>query len=174
MACFACELQIERWFDVQRRAGSDAEGSSAQLLWFGCLCSIHIRLCRDVELTLNNESANHAFSLIELFEHLNFSHFLGSFGTLKIQFWRPPFSLKESSDMAAPMLKLSTCRSRSLARKESWTGVESASRSSGLVFVMYGPFGNAGFDFVDLDVNEAGMRLSSRITSWSEVGERLK
>ena len=36
------------------------------------------------------------------------------------------------------------------------------------------PFGNAGLDFVDLDVNEAGMRLSSRITSWSEVGERLK
>ena len=36
------------------------------------------------------------------------------------------------------------------------------------------PFGNAVFDFVDLDVNEAGMRLSSRITSWNEVGERLK
>ena len=33
--------------------------------------------------------------------------------------------------------------------------------------------GNAGIDLVDLDINEAGMRLSSRITSWSEAGERL-
>ena len=41
----------------------------------------HKRLCRDVELTLMNESANHVFSLIELHEHLNSSHFFGSFGT---------------------------------------------------------------------------------------------
>ena len=34
--------------------------------------------------------------------------------------------------------------------------------------------GNCGIDLVDLDVNEAGMRLSSRITSWSEAGERLR
>ena len=40
--------------------------------------------------------------------------------------------------------------------------------------VMYGLLGNAGIDLVDLDVNEAGMRLSLRITSWSEVGERLR
>ena len=29
-------------------------------------------------------------------------------------------------------------------------------------------------DLVDLDVNGAGMRLSSRITSWSEAGEKLR
>ena len=43
-----------------------------------------------------------------------------------------------------------------------------------LACVMYGLLGNAGIDFVDLDVNEAGMRLSLRITSWSEAGERLR
>ena len=40
------------------------------------------QLCRDVELTLMNVSAEQAFSLIELHEHLNSSHFLGSFGTI--------------------------------------------------------------------------------------------
>ena len=40
------------------------------------------QLCRDMELTLMNESANHAFSLIELHEHLNSSHFPGSLGTI--------------------------------------------------------------------------------------------
>ena len=40
--------------------------------------------------------------------------------------------------------------------------------------VMYSLLGNAGIDLVDLDINEAGMRLSSRITSWSEAGERLR
>ena len=43
-----------------------------------------------------------------------------------------------------------------------------------LACVMYGLLGNAGIDLVDLDVNEAGMRLSSRIMSWSEAGERLR
>ena len=40
--------------------------------------------------------------------------------------------------------------------------------------VMYSLLGNAGIDLVDLDINEAAMRLSSRITSWSEAGERLR
>ena len=43
-----------------------------------------------------------------------------------------------------------------------------------LACVMYGLLGNAGIDLVDMDVNEAGMRLRSRITSWSEAGERLR
>ena len=38
--------------------------------------------------------------------------------------------------------------------------------------VMCSLLGNAGIDLVDLDINEAGMRLSLRITSWSEAGER--
>ena len=37
-----------------------------------------------------------------------------------------------------------------------------------------GLLGNAGVDLVDLDVNEAGMRLSLKTTSWSEAGERLR
>ena len=40
--------------------------------------------------------------------------------------------------------------------------------------VMYSLLGNAEIDLVDLDINEAGMRLSWRITSWSEAGERLR
>ena len=39
---------------------------------------------------------------------------------------------------------------------------------------MYSLFGNAEIDLVDLDINEAGMGLSSGITSWSEAGERLR
>ena len=41
------------------------------------------QLCRDMELTLMNELANHAFSLIESHEHLNSSQFPGSFGTIE-------------------------------------------------------------------------------------------
>ena len=40
-------------------------------------------LCRDMELTLMNELAYHAFSLIELHEHLNSSNFPGSFATIE-------------------------------------------------------------------------------------------
>ena len=40
------------------------------------------QLCRDVESTLMNESAKHVFNLIVLHEHLNSSHFFGSFGTI--------------------------------------------------------------------------------------------
>ena len=36
------------------------------------------------------------------------------------------------------------------------------------------PQHNAGIDLVDLDINEAGMRLSLRITSWSEAGARMR
>ena len=39
---------------------------------------------------------------------------------------------------------------------------------------MYSLLGNAEIDPVDLDINEAGMRLSLRITCWSEAGERLR
>ena len=41
------------------------------------------QLCRDMELTLMNVSAEQAFSLIELHEHLNSSHFPGSFGIIE-------------------------------------------------------------------------------------------
>ena len=36
------------------------------------------------------------------------------------------------------------------------------------------PQHNAGIDLVDLDINEAGMRLSLRITSWTEAGARMR
>ena len=41
------------------------------------------QLCRDIELTLMSELANHTFSLIELHEHLNSSQVSGSFGTIE-------------------------------------------------------------------------------------------
>ena len=41
------------------------------------------QLCRDVELTLMNESANNVFSLIEMHEHLKSSHFFGSSSTIE-------------------------------------------------------------------------------------------
>ena len=41
------------------------------------------QVCRDMELILMSESANHTLSLIELHEHLNSSHFLRSFGTIE-------------------------------------------------------------------------------------------
>ena len=43
-----------------------------------------------------------------------------------------------------------------------------------LACVMHGLLGNAVIDLVDLDVNEAGMGRSLRVTSWSEAGERPK
>ena len=36
------------------------------------------------------------------------------------------------------------------------------------------PQHNAEIDLVDLDINKAGMRLSLRITSWSEAGARMR
>ena len=41
------------------------------------------QLCRDMELTLMYESAEHGFSLIGLHMHLNSLHFLGTFGTIE-------------------------------------------------------------------------------------------
>ena len=41
------------------------------------------QLCRDMELTLMNESAEQDFSLIELHQHLNSSHIPGSYGTIE-------------------------------------------------------------------------------------------
>ena len=86
------------------------------------------QLCRDMELTLMNESANFAFSLIELHEHLNSSRFLGSFGTI------------ENPTLVSAILNdgVVGCGGgngeaehvSSTARKDSWPGVESASRSS--------------------------------------------
>ena len=116
-----------------------------------------------------NESAEHAFSLIELHGRLNSSHFLVSFGTIENPTLVSAISpLSESSDAATAMATLSTCRNSSMARKDSWTGVRP------LVCVRHGLLGNAGVDHTDLDVNEAGMRPSLRITSWSEAGERLR
>ena len=43
-----------------------------------------------------------------------------------------------------------------------------------LACAMNGLLGNSGIDLFDLDLNEAGMRLSLRITRWSEAGERLR
>ena len=63
----------------------------------------------------------------------------------------------------------------STAKKDPWTGVEERDQFFMLACVMYGLLDTAEIDFVDLDVNEAGMRLSSMVTDQgSQVGlERL-
>ena len=132
------------------------------------------QLCRDFELTLMNESAKHVFSLIELHEHLNSLHFLGSSGTT------------ESPTLVFAILNdgVVGCGSghgeaehvpQQFHDKE---GFFDRCRECDRVFVlaceMCGLLGNTRINLVDLDVVEAGMRLSLRITNWSEAGERLR
>ena len=128
------------------------------------------QLCRDMELTLMNVPAEQAFSLTELHEHLNSSNFPGSFGTI------------ESPTLVSAILN---------------DGVVGCGGGSGEAEHVPQQFGRilgqvwrvradlhvalrdvwAAWqcrDLVDLDVNEAGMRLTSRITSWSAAGEKLK
>ena len=112
-----------------------------------------------------NESVEHVESLIELHVHLEFSHFLGFMAPLKIQRWCPSFSTSESSDVAAAMATPSTLQSH--------CKVGFLDRCGGrdqifmLVCVMHGLLDNAWIDPVDRDVDEAGMRLRSRVTCWS-------
>ena len=121
-----------------------------------------------------NESANHAFSLIELHEHLNSSHFIGSFGTI------------ENPTMVSTILNDGVVGCGGGNREaehmpQQFHGKGGFLDRCGeceqifmLACVMDGLHGYAGIDLFDLDVNEAGMRLSLRITSWSEAGERLR
>ena len=132
------------------------------------------QLCRDMESTLMNESAEHVFGLIELHEHLNSSHFPGSFGTIE----NPTLVSTILSDgvvgydggngEAEHVPQQFHCKEGFLDR------CGECEQIFMLACVMYGLHGNAEIDLVDLDVNEAGMRLSLRITSWSEAGERLR
>ena len=121
-----------------------------------------------------NEWAKHVFSLIELHEHLNASHFFGSFGTI------------ESPTLVSVILneRFVGCGSGSGDAEhvpQQFHGKEGFLDRCGeceqiftLSCVMYSLLGNAWIDLVDLDINEAGMRLSLRITCWSEAGERLR
>ena len=114
------------------------------------------QLCRDMELTLMNVSAEQAFSLIELHERLNSLHFFGSFGR------------GSGNGEAEHVPQQFHCKEGFLDRCGECEQI--------LMFpcVTYSLLGNAGIDLVDLDINEAGMTLSLRITSWSEAGERLR
>ena len=115
------------------------------------------QLCRDMELTLMNESAEHPLTLIELHVHLESSHFLGSKGTI------------ENPTLVSAVLN---------ARVVGYGGGNGDAEHVPLQFhymegfldrcgecgrifmlacVMYGLHSNAGSDPVDLNVNEAGM-----------------
>ena len=108
------------------------------------------QLCRDMELTLMNESANQAFSLIELHEHLNSSHFPGSFGTI------------ESPTLVSAILNdgVVACGGGSGEAEhvpQQFHCKEGFLDKCGeceqifmLACVMYGPLGNPGIDLVDL------------------------
>ena len=171
--------------------GSVAEGSSAvelfrQLLGLECLCSIHSRLCfpESSEVVLqtvlsrhgvdSHEWVNHAFSLIELQEHLNSSHFLGSFGTIESPTLVSAILIDgvvgcgSGNGDAEHVPQQFHCKKGFLDRCGECEQIFMLAR------VMCSLLGNAGIGLVDLDVNEAGMRLSLRIPSWSEAGERLR
>ena len=132
------------------------------------------QFCRDMEFTLMKELANHAFSLIELHEHLHSSHFTGPFGTIE----NPTLVSSILDDgvvgcgggigEAEHVPQQFHCKEGFLDR------CGECEQIFMLPCVMYSLLGNAGIDLVGLDINEAGMRLSSRITSWSEAGERLR
>ena len=121
-----------------------------------------------------NESAEQASGLIELHVHLKSLHFLGSFGTIE----NPTLVSAVTNERVAG------CRGGNgeaehvplqLHGKEGFLDrCGACDQIFLLACVMYGLLGSAGIDFVDLDVNEAGMRLSSRSTSWSDAGERLR
>ena len=127
-----------------------------------------------MELTLINESAEHAFSLIVLHGRLNSSHFLVSFNTI------------ENTTLVSAILNVRVvgCGNgngdaehvpQHFHDKERFLDrCGECDQISVLVGVRHGLLGNAGVDHVDLDVNETGMRPSLRITSWSEAGERLR
>ena len=112
--------------------------------------------------------------MIELHEHLNSSHFRGSFGSTE----NPTLVSAILNDgvvghgggsgEAEHVPQQFHCTEGFLDR------CGECEQIFMLACVMYGVLGNCGIDLVDLDVNEAGMRLSSRITSWSEAGERLR
>ena len=132
------------------------------------------QFCRDMELTLMNVSAEQAFSLIELHEHLNSSHLPGSFGTV------------ENPTLVSAILNDGVvgcgCGNGEAEHVPQWFNCKEGfldrcgecEQIFMLACVMYGLRGNAEIDLVDLEINEAGMRLSLRITSWSEAGERLR
>ena len=127
------DTQVLMWKDLQQLNRFDSCWFWSVLAESTILVSQNLpkvsykQLCRDMELTLMNESAKHASSLIELHGHLNSSHFM-SFGTTESPTLVSVMS--DLSDVAAAMATLSTCRSSSMARKDSWTGVEGAIRST--------------------------------------------
>ena len=116
-----------------------------------------------------NVSAEQAFSV----EHLNSSHLPGSFGTI------------ESPTLVSAILNdgVVGCGGgngeaehvpQKFHCKEGLDGCGECEQIFMSPCVMYSLLGNAAIDLVDLDINEAGVRLSSRNTSWSEAGERLR
>ena len=107
------------------------------------------------------------------FEHLNSSHFPGSFGTIE----SPTLVSAILNDgvvgcgggngEAEHVPQQFHCKEGFLDR------CGECDQIFILACVMYGLLGNAGIDLVDLEVNEAGMRLSSGIASlersWRET-----
>ena len=120
-----------------------------------------------------SESAKHVFSLIELHEHLNSSHFSGSFvtigsTTLVSAILNDGVVGYGGGNGDAHVPQQSHCKDGFL------DSCGECEQIFMLPCVMYSLLGKAEIDLVDLDINDAGMRLSLRITSWSEAAERLR
>ena len=133
------------------------------------------QLCRDMEPTLINVSADQSFSLIEsvararaflalprIFRH----HGKSNSGICHSQ--GRVVGCGGGNGKAEHVAQQFHCKEGFLDR------CGECEQIFMWLCMMYGLLGIAGIDLVDLDDNEAGMRLSLRITSWSEAGERLR
>ena len=104
--------------------------------------------------------AGHVLSLIELHEHLNSSHFPAILNDGVV-------GCGGGNGDAEHVPQQFHCKEGFLDR------CGECEQIFMLLCVRCSLLGNAGIDLVGLDINEVGMRLSLRITSWSEAGERL-
>ena len=136
---------------------------------------LHKQLYRDMELTVSNEPVKHATGLTDLHQVLKSSErFDGnlSFDTVESPIRNPDSHTEcvagsvncigDSSLVPLPF----HCKEGFVDRRGEFDQIFL------LACVRYGLLQNVKIDPVDMNVNEAGMRLSSRVTGWS--GETCK
>merc|ERR1711982_194271 len=90
----------------------------------------YAQLCRDMGLTIVNTQAEHMLGIIELYEYLKSSPFIGPFGTIENPVLCPRSTLSALLAALAVLATVSTCRCGSAVVRASCTGVVNATRSS--------------------------------------------
>ena len=147
-----------RWYLRVRSESSDRELDHLLVL-------SHTQVCRDMELTVFNASAEYTIGFAELYE---FRRSDGNPIVVTIE------NLTRSecvtgcvhSDGDAELVSLRFhCKEGFLDR------CGECNQISMMACVMSRLLGNAEIDPADLCVNDAGMRVSSRVASWSEATE---